>query len=160
MQDPNEKAKGLLTGMRKPTDKQAVALSKLFPSSKKFNPQAECVAKTAHAKKKKFATAPKLSSVTVVLLKKYQTRIPRGDYRQELIDEKRMKKVELHRRMSPEEVHATILEAFGCKRFTVLDCAKGGYLLRSDEELTANIAIDRRGALYLCEAAVTVVSLY
>ena len=36
----------------------------------------------------------------------------------------------------------------------MLDCAKGGYLLRSDEELTANIAIDRRGALYLCEAAV------
>ena len=36
----------------------------------------------------------------------------------------------------------------------MLDCAKGGYLLKSDEELTANIAIDRRGALYLCEAAV------
>ena len=52
---------------------------------------------------------------------------------------------------------STILEAFECKGFTVLDCAKGGYLLRSDKELTANIAIDRRSALYLREA---VVSLY
>lgn len=121
--------------------------------SKKFNPHAECVAKAAHTKKK-FSTAPKLSSVTVILLKNYQTRIPRGDYRQELFDKKRVKKVELHRRMSPEEVKGAILETFGCKGFTVLDCAKGGYLLRSDKELTANIAIDRRGALYLCEAAV------
>ena len=157
MQDPNEKVQGLLTSMKKPTEKQALALSKLFPASKKFNPHAECVAKAAHAKKKKFSTAPKLSSVTVVLLKKYQTRIPRGDYRQELIDKKRMKKVELHRRMSPEEVKGAILKTFGCKGFTVLDSAKGGYLLRSDDELTANIAIDRRGALYLCEVSFIVI---
>ena len=85
MQDPNEKAQNLLTSMKKPTEKQALALGKLFPPSKKFNPHAECVAKAAHAKKK-FSTAPKLSSVTVVLLKNYQTCIPRGDYRQELFD--------------------------------------------------------------------------
>ena len=92
--------------------------------------------KAAHAKKKKFSTAPKLSSVTVILLKNYQTRMPCGDYRQELFDKKRVKKVKLHRRMSPDEVKNTILKAFGCKGYTVLDCAKGGYLLRSDEELT------------------------
>lgn len=157
MQDPNQKAQSLLTNVKKPTEKQALALSKIFPASKKFNPRAECVAKAAHAKKKKFSTAPKLSSVTVILLKNYQTRIPRGDFRQELFDKRRVRKVELHRRMSPEEVQSAILETFGCKGFVMLDCAKGGYLLRSDEELTANIAIDRRGALYLCEA--TVVSL-
>lgn len=129
-------------------------MSKLFPASKEFNPQAECVAKAAYAKNK-FSTAPKLSSVTVILLKNYQTCIPRGDYRQELFDKKRVKKVELHRRMSPDEVKNTILKVFGCKGYTVLE---GGYLLTSDEELTANVAIDRRGALYLCETAVTVVS--
>ena len=140
--------------MKKPTEKQALALSKLFPASKKFNPRAECVAKAAHAKKKKFSAVPKLSSVTVVLLKNCDTRIPRGNYRQELFDTKRVRKVELNRGMSPEEVKGAIFETFGCKGFTVLDYAKGGYLLRSDEELTANIAIDRRGALYLCEATV------
>lgn len=34
----------------------------------------------------------------------------------------------------------------------MLHSAKGRYLLRSDEELTAKITIDCRGALYLCEA--------
>ena len=129
MQDPNEKVQGLLTSMKKPTEKQALALNKLFPASKKFNPHAECVAKAAHAKKKKIYTAPKLSSVTVVLLKMYQTRVPRGDYRQELI-ENRMKKVELHRRMSPKEAKGAILKAFGSKGFTVLDNAKGGLPLK------------------------------
>ena len=69
VQDPTEKAQSLLTSMKKPTEKQALALSKLFPASKKFNPHAECVAKAAHAKKKKFSAAPKHTSVTVVLLK-------------------------------------------------------------------------------------------
>ena len=54
--------------------------------------------------------------------------------------------------MSPEEVKHVILDSFGCKGYTVLDCAKGGYLLKTNDELTANAAIDRRGALYLCEA--------
>lgn len=45
-----------------------------------------------------------------------------------------------------------ISETFGGKEFTVLHSAKGCYLLRSDEELTAKITIDCRGALYLCEA--------
>lgn len=62
--------------------------------------------------------------------------------------------MELHRQMFPGEVKGAILDKFRCKAFTVLDCSKGGYLLKSNEELTADIAIDHRGALYLCEAAV------
>ena len=47
MQDPNKKAATLLAGVKKPTEKQALALNKLFPStsSRKFNLRAECVAK-------------------------------------------------------------------------------------------------------------------
>ena len=59
--------------------------------------------------------------------------------------------------MSPEEVKGAILKTLRCKGFTVLNSAKGGYLLRSDEELTANIAIDRRGTLYLCEVSFMVI---
>lgn len=158
MQDPNEKAAALLANVRKPTEKQALALNKLFPTtSGKFNPRSECVAKTAHAKKKKFTIAPKLASVTVILLKKYQTRVPRGECRQDLFQKNRVKKVELHRQMSPGDVKHSILKSFGCRDFEVLDCAKGGYLLKSSDELTASLAIDRRGALYLCEG--TLVSL-
>lgn len=160
MQDPNEKAATLLGGIKRPTEKQALALNKLFPStSRKFNPRAECVAKAAHAKKKKFTIAPKLASVTVFLMKNYQTRIPRGECRQDLFDRERVKKVELHRQMSPEQVKRVILDSFGCKGFSVLDYAKGGYLLKTSDELSANTAIDRRGALYLCEATVVSFSL-
>ena len=33
----------------------------------------------------------------------------------------------------------------------MLDCVKGGYLLKNDQQLTSSMAIDRRGALYLYE---------
>ena len=153
MQGPNEKAESLLATMKKPTNKQALTLSKLFPStSKKFNPLSECTATSAHAKKKKFSTGTsKLSAVTVILLKNYQTRVPKGDYRQELIHDNRVKKVELNRRMTPSEVNKAIVDKFGCKGFAVLDCVKGGYLLKNDQQLTSSMAIDRRGALYLYE---------
>ena len=142
--------------MKRPSNSQAEALRKLFPSAK-FNPQAECVAKMAHDKKKKFKPAYKVSvkwsSVTIVMLKKYQTRIPRGDYRQHLIEKDRVKKVDLNRLMTPLEVKNKILSTFECDDYTILECAKGGYLLKRDnnEELTSHQAIDRRGALYLCE---------
>ena len=42
-----------------------------------------------------------------------------------------------------------IVDKFGCKGFAVLDCIKGGYLLKNDQQLTSSMAINRRGALYL-----------
>ena len=65
MLGPSEKARSLLT-MKKPTNKQAITLSKLLPAtSKKFIPLSECAATSAHAKKKKFSTGTsKLSAVT------------------------------------------------------------------------------------------------
>lgn len=90
------------------------------------------------------------------MLKKYQSTIPRGEARQELSQNNRVKKVVINRNYSPAEVHAVILAAFGCNDFTILECVKGGYLLRAeDKELTSQLAIDRRGALYLCETSVS-----
>lgn len=152
----------MLGRVKTPSDPQAKALNKLFSGST-FNPKAECVANEAHTKKKKFEGAPKItalkdSAVTVVMLKKYQTRIPRGECRQELTDSNRVQKVTLNRNMTPVEVKEKILEGFGCKDF-ILECAKGGYLLRAaDVELTSHLAIDRRGALYLCENSKPVVN--
>ena len=53
-----EGAKNLLERVKKPSDSQAKALNKLFSSSK-FNPQAECVASGAHAKKKSLPLSSK-----------------------------------------------------------------------------------------------------
>lgn len=83
------------------------------------------MAKAARAKKKKFFATPKHISVTVVLLKNYQTHIPRGESRQWLVDGKRVRNVELHRQMSPEEVKDAISGTFGCTAFTVLRVCKG-----------------------------------
>ena len=148
----------MLTRIKSPSEVQAKTLGNLF-----FNPRAECVARDAHGKKKKFESTPKVpaskdSAVTIVLLKKYHTRIPRGDFRQELIDGNRVKKIALNRDMTPKEVKGKILAAFSCEDFTLLECAKGGYLLKAkDKELTSQLAIDRRGALYLCEKSVRLV---
>jgi hypothetical protein len=88
------------------------------------------------------------------MLEKYQSNIPRGEARKELSDNNRVQKVAINRSYNPAKVRDVILAAFGCKDFVILECAKGGYLLRSeDKELTSTLAIDRRGALYLCETS-------
>ena len=121
-------------------------------SSSKFNPRAKCVAKEAHEKKKKFEGASKDSAVTVVMLKNYQTRVPRGEYRKYLANNNRVQKININRNMAPEEVREKILLAFKCTSFEYLECAKGGYLLKAiGQNLTSQLAIERRGALYLCE---------
>ena len=83
----------VLSQVSKPSESITKALKKLFPckggTAPKFNPRSECVSSSAHNKKKKFV--PKLNSVEVVMLKKFQTRIPKGDFRQELLDEGRIK---------------------------------------------------------------------
>ena len=154
-----EGAKNLLERVKKPSDSQAKALNKLFSSSK-FNPQAECVASGAHAKKKKFAAKLKKCSGTVVMLEKYQSRIPRGDLRQSLIDSNRIQSMMISRSMTPDEVKNIILATFGCEDFIILECAKGGYLLKADDQvLSSQMASDRRGALYLCENSKPLVSI-
>ena len=82
--------------MKKPTKEEAKVLSNLFPSSSRahkrqaFNPHDDCVAEPSHSKKKKFAkpttqkAMPKLSTVEVVALKKFQTRLPKGGERKKL----------------------------------------------------------------------------
>ncbi|KAF3980599.1 MAG: hypothetical protein HFP76_01265, partial [Methylococcales symbiont of Iophon sp. n. MRB-2018] len=104
----------------------------------------------------KFESTPKIakdSAVTVVMLKNYQTRVPRGECRQYLTQNNRVQKISISRNMTPAEIKAKIVAAFKCTSFKVLECAKGGYLLKAaDEELTSQLAIERRGALYLYEA--------
>ena len=121
------------------------------------------MANEAHSKKKKFESVPRVvasknSAVTVVMLKNYQSRIPRGECRQYLSDNNRVQRVNINRDMSPDEIKDIILSTFKCADFTILECAKGGYLLKStDIELTSQMAIDRRGALYICENSKSVV---
>ena len=144
----------LLSKVSNPNTSTSKALNKLFPfksgSTPKFDPRGECVSTSARSKKKKFI--PKYSGIDVVMLKKFQTRIPKGDLRQELVDEGRIKKVMLSRHMSPSSIKQKILEEFKCDDFVLLHCHKGELTrAKDDEELTAQLAIARRGCLYLCQ---------
>ena len=151
-----DNANNLLAHIKKPSESQAKVLNNLF-SIPGIN-----VHLTMHTeRKKKFQPVKtKDTSVTVVMLNKYQSTIPRGEVRQELSDNNRVQQVAINRSYSPAKVRDVILAAFGCKDFSTLECAKGGYLLRAeDKELTSQLAIDRRGALYLCETSNVRVSI-
>ena len=100
----------LLAHVKKPSESQAKVLNNLF--SKSFNPRDKCASDDAHRKKKKFQPVKtKDSSVTVVMLKKYQSTIPRGEVRQELSDNNRVQQVAINRSYSPAKVCDVILAA-------------------------------------------------
>ena len=89
-------------------------------------------------------------NVNVILLKRKQKYIPRGGARKKLQSQGRIMKVALNRHLSAQQVKNAILKAFkgikGLKEFTVLECTKSNRL-----QLSGELAVERRGALYLCE---------
>ena len=140
----------MISQVSKPKESTAKALKKPFPcksgSTPRFDPHSECVSTSARNKKKKFV--PKFCSIKTVMLKKFQTHIPKGYYRQELVEEGRIKKISLNRQMTPSDVKRKIMSEFD---FVVLQCNRGHLTRLHDEQLTATAAIARRGALYLCQ---------
>ena len=140
---------------------EAASLSKCFPTGsggdkKEFNPNAECVVKGQQVKKKKsIPTKTKPSTIEVILLKSYQEDVPKGATRNKLKKCGRVQQVKLTRVMTTAEVERIIKRAFkhlALKQFMRLDVdMTGHYLNRSGEELDDQQAINRRGALYICE---------
>lgn len=138
-------------------------MSNLFPSSsgsrkrEAFDPHDDCVAGPSHSKKKKFAkpaqkTAPKTSMVEVVALKKFQTRLPKGRERKKLQSQGLIMKLKLNREMTTQQVKLKIAENFkNLPGFTYLEC-EDGHLAHSDADVDGEKAINRRGALYICQA--------
>lgn len=97
--------------MRKPPIKHAQMLGKVFPQANiKFDPHEDCIANDSHKKKKRFVS-PKSSCTTVVLLKKFQKYLPKGEARKKLIDKNQIKTVNLSRTMTPKEVKSIIVRA-------------------------------------------------
>ena len=76
------------------------------------------------------------------MLKIFQTCIPKGECRQELLEAGRIK-VQL---MTPDKVKSNILEEFDCSDFSLLQCSKGQLSKAEDNVvLAAQHAIARRG---------------
>ncbi len=92
-------------------------------------------------------------------MKEFMNVLPKGKERQVLVSQKRIQKVKLFRMMTTEEVKDSILccsfsGIMKTNQFIAFQCASGSTLQQAkSQELTAEVAIERRGALYLCEVS-------
>lgn len=88
------------------------------------------------SKKKAFKKKKhKMSSVTVVLLKKFQASLPKGKQRRELSAGGRIRDIKFHRQMTTLEVKNVVMEGFKSvmkkKSFVVLETEGGSILARA-----------------------------
>ena len=105
--------------MKKPSEAEAAALSKCFPSGerKPFDPSQSL------QKKKKGPCAPaksKTCTLDVVMLKNFQQDVPKGLERKNLKKKGRIQSVKLTRAMGEEEVERVIRRAFKLLHLTNL----------------------------------------
>ena len=107
---------------------------------------------------KKKASRPKPTAIKVFVLPCFQNKILRGTERKNLKESGRCKKVTTHRQMGELEMKNTILREFSYissfTSFVFLECEANNILKLSAHELTGGIAVEKRGALYLCEKKV------
>jgi len=122
-----------------------------------FDPSAECVALPQQKKKKAASKGnTKPAVVTVVLMKDFSRRGPKGKVRQKLYSDGRIQPVSLRHTMSFLQVKNAIIRAFTrfqVSRFTVLESDQGCHNLcrAAQQEINAEQAVQRRGCLYLRE---------
>ncbi len=152
----------ILSRVKKPSEAEAVALSKCFPggkssdtskvfsTSKVFNPSVDY-----HGKKQKRVKKP--SKVEVVMLKEFQGWIPKGEARKRLRRKGRVSDVSFTRSMTNIQVENFIKRAFkhlDIDQFSVLETdASGHFLSHSTQKIDGQGVVSRRGALYLCEVS-------
>ena len=121
-----------------------------------FDPSASCVAAVQQQKKKE--SRANTTVIEVFILPSYQNKVPRRTERRNLKEGGRNKKITVHRQMSELEIKNTILREFNhipnFTYFVLLECEANNTLKLSMHQLTGVIAVERRGALYLCEKKV------
>ena len=138
-------------------------MAQIFPSSSapkaaeralNFDPAAVCVV-SGQQKKKKAAIKPKqrVVNISVVMMKKYSSCVPKGKERQSLAANGRILNMKVTRGMSAREVKDKICAAFDVTNFTALECDRNGHSLIKccDQEINGEAVSQRRGSLYLCE---------
>lgn len=120
VQPAHVRAESIISKVKKPTEAEAKALAKLFPSSAKpkvvakaFDPAVECVVQ-GNRRRKKAAIKPKQRtvSVSVVIMKKYSSTLPKGKERHNLESEGRILNMKVTRGMSAKEIRDKISKAF------------------------------------------------
>ena len=135
-QPAHERAESIISKVKKPSEAEAKALARIFPSTKPkayekaFDPAAECVV-LEQQKKKKATIRPKQRtiSVSVIMMSNYCSTVTKGKERHKLAAEGRMLNMKVTRGMSAKEVKNKISTAFDVADFTVLECDKNSHSL-------------------------------
>ena len=104
----------------------------------------------------------KCSSVTVMLMKEYSSKLPKRSDKDELLAQGRVQSIKVNRQMKAEEVKRLILKAFSVTHYTVLHCdGVSKFLMKSsDQNVDGNDLADKRGGLYLCENMQVIILMY
>ena len=151
-------AESIIAKVKKPTQAEAKALSTYFPSSKSapkraFDPAAESVVLPMQKKKKCATKRQRPCNVTVILMKDFCPKIPKGQIRQRLASKGRILSLRISRSMTNQEVKNQVIRAFKVDKFVVLECDSTGHNLvkAGDQTIDGEKVVDRKGALYLCE---------
>ena len=118
--EQTDRAIGLCKRIGSPPGPQRQVIQHLYPAStgvvkkvpikRKFNPTEISIAE--QQKKKKKAAVVKPRTVSVVLLNKHISAVPKGKSRKSLLVEGRIRKVSISRMMCAENVHSCICNAF------------------------------------------------
>ena len=147
------RATDILKKVTKPTEAEAQALAKYFPSNSsrpRFDPKAECLKSTKKGSRKK---NERPCAVTVVMMKKFTSCIPKGKVRKQMVQEGKIHTLRINRSASASAKYVTdkIENAFKVSNFTILECGAALELRSCDQVLDGEVAVERRGSLYLCE---------
>lgn len=124
MKETTQRAVNICQRVSKPNESDRKLLNKLYPAcssrsqpsvpqKRKFDPAEISVAETNKARKK--AAVPKASkarTITLVLLERDTSTIPKGGARKRLTEKGRIKKIQIHRTMDPSTIRQEIEKAF------------------------------------------------
>ena len=131
----SSRIENILSRVKKPSEAEAAALAKCFPSTsgprKQFDPAEESVVKQNQNKKKWGIKSSKPSKVEVVMFEEFQD-VPKGEARKKLKRKGRICDVQLTRAMSALQVENRIKKAFKhipVMSFVVLETDSTGHFL-------------------------------
>ena len=111
-------------------------------------------------KKKKKAARCKPTQISIVVIKDKERGVPRGNYKQQLIEKQRVVKTEIYRAMNSDQVKSTILKAIthlNVAEFIVLECVNGQKLVEAENDspdgnaVVESISRRKGGTFYILE---------
>ena len=136
-------------------------LSSLFPSSSTqkrkapsdtFDPTLECIANSAHKKKKK-AVRNRSTKITVLIVDRDRA-VPKGASRRKLRDDGYEEVIEVKRNMSSKDIQKVIVKAFGNINYTILAVQDGKFIVGDKQRPTGDELVEtltkRKAPLYIC----------